>query len=142
MTDDDTVPGFEGVVMITVAETLAPAATSPKSHCALAAELVQVPAEITLTTLIPDGAGAVRLTLSMSLLPVFLSLATYATVPEAVTGLGVPVRVTVTEVGWADADDAPTRTARSTRSSGRRRTPRSLAETVKSCQTTAPLRGW
>ena len=56
-------PGLEGVVMITVAETLAPPATSPKSHRAVAAELVQAPAEITLTTLIPAGAGAVSLTL-------------------------------------------------------------------------------
>jgi hypothetical protein len=77
----------------------------------------------TLRMLNPAGAGASSRASGSRLDVPFVNVVWYATVPPAVTGLGVPVSVADAVPPWADADDAPTRATRNPRTSGKRRTP-------------------
>ena len=109
--------------MITVAETVAPAASLPNWQVATLAEVVHEPAETTLRMLNPAGAGASSWVFWSDLGVPFVNVVWYATVPPAVTGLGVPVSVAdAVPPPWADAEDAPTRATTTARRSGRRRT--------------------
>jgi hypothetical protein len=81
------------------------------------------PAETTLRMLNPAGAGASSRVFGNDLDVPFVNVVWYATVPPAVTGFGVPVRVAdAVPPLWADAEDAPTRATTTARRSGRPRT--------------------
>ena len=58
VTAEPTRPGEDGTLMITVAESLAPFGSLPNEHAASVADVVHDPAETTLTTAKPGGAGA------------------------------------------------------------------------------------
>jgi hypothetical protein len=58
VTAEPTVLGDAGTLMMTVAETLAPCASVPNWQVASFADVVHPPAETTLITLNPAGAGA------------------------------------------------------------------------------------
>ena len=58
VTAEPTDPGADGTLMMTVAETLAPWASVPNWQVASLADVVHEPAETTLRTPNPAGAGA------------------------------------------------------------------------------------
>ena len=58
VTDESTEPGDDGTLMITVAVAVAPCASVPNWQVASLADVVHEPAETTVRTLNPAGAGA------------------------------------------------------------------------------------